>query len=165
MAILLVVIAFQSFGSGGEAPKRLDLQQLSQAVKGGEITKAVWQGNTLEGEFKDGTRFVASVPELNRGGSPPLQEMLRDGNVKLEIASPPMTAAFLQIFATIALPLLIVVTIYFLILRPARRSYGGGDPEAQTRIAQLERALGQAHMEIQILREALVTRNIEGLSS
>ena len=72
-----------------------------------------------------------------------------------------MTEALLQILAVVALPLLILVAIYFLVLRPASR----GGPDAQGRIAQLERALGRAHMEIQILREALTTRNNEGLSS
>ncbi len=124
LAVVLCIIAMQTLspagGLMGTSPKRLDLQQLGQSVKSGEVVKATWQGNTLEGDLKDGTKFIASVPDVNGNGSVPTQDMLRNGNVKLEIANPPMTAALLQVLATIALPIMIVVAIYFLVLRPAQ---------------------------------------------
>ncbi|RYG23509.1 ATP-dependent zinc metalloprotease FtsH, partial [bacterium] len=125
LAVVLCIAALQMVGPGsgmlvGNSPKKYDLQQLSEAVKKGDITKATWQGTTLEGSLADGTRFETSVPDPNSGGSAPIQEMLQQGNVKVSFASPPVTAALLQVLATIALPLMIVGLIYFLVLRPAQ---------------------------------------------
>lgn len=167
LAIILCVVTMQWLGSGraplGNELKRLDIQSLTQSVRAGEVVRATWQGNTLEGDLKDGTKFLVNVPQLSWASSVPTQEMLRSGNVKLEFANPPITGALLQILTMIAFPLLVVAAFYFLMLRPSQRNVRG--PEDQSRVASLEQALGQAHMEIQVLREALIAKTTEGLSS
>ena len=124
LAVVLCIIAMQTLspagGVLGNSPKRYNSQDLAKSVKAGEITKVTWQGTTLDGDLKDGTKFTMSVQDPSSSGSVPTQELLRNGNVNVEIANPPMTAALLQVLATIALPIMIVVAIYFLVLRPAQ---------------------------------------------
>jgi ATP-dependent Zn protease len=163
LAVVLCVFALQMLPSGGAGagPKQFDVQQLTQAVNSGEVTKASWQDNVLKGDLKDGTQFVMNVPEISSAGSLPTQDLLRGANVKLKIANSPTASMPLALLAALTMPLLIIIAIYFLVLRPANRGGSGG----QGRIAELERALGQAHLEIQALREALSAKTMEGLSS
>ncbi len=123
LVVVMCVAAMQMLGSSnglGLMPKTqsFDLQRLNQEAK--NIDKATWQGAVLEGTLKDGTQFTANVPDPNSPGGSEIQKNLLGAGAKLNIATPPMTAALLQVLATIALPLMIVGLIYFLVLRPAQ---------------------------------------------
>lgn len=162
LTVIIAIAALQSFGGGGSGgAKAFDTQDLRQAAKAGEITRAVWRGTEIQGELKDGTRFTTIVPDANVAGSLPIQETLRQANVKLEYASPGIAGLAVRVLAMLAFPLLIVGLVYFLVLRPAT----AGTPSTNARIERLERALDQAQTEINQLREALSAKGAHGLSS
>jgi len=159
-AIAIAVVAMQSIPSRNGRPRHLDMAELTRAAGGQEIVKATWRGSTLEGFLKDGTAFVTVVPEMNSMGSTPVQELLLLNHVNWENAEPSSGRAALSILAMFALPLLIVGAAYFLILRPAGRSFS-----TEARIDRLEQALAQAQAEISQLREALRSSKATSLSS
>ncbi len=135
LAVVLCVAALQVLNPSGGAlgmmpqKKTLNTQELYQSIVDNRIVDANWQGNLMEGKFyanaddkkvQKTTNFESVVPDPNSGGSNTLQQLIQQYKPKIALANPPMTAALLQVLATIALPIMIVGLIYFLVLRPAQ---------------------------------------------
>ena len=122
IVVCLVAVAMLGPSAGSPfGPSKKPLTQSELLANAGNIEKASWQGNTIEGTMKDHVgQFEATVPDQNSQAGANIAKTLTDRGVNLVYATPPASAALLQVLTAIALPLMIVGLIYFLVLRPAQ---------------------------------------------
>ncbi len=122
--IVVCLLAVAMLGPSAGSPFGSSKKPFTQSellAHAGDIEKASWQGNTIEGTMKDHVaQFEATVPDQNSQAGANIAKTLTDKGVNLVYATPPASAALLQVLTAIALPLMIVGLIYFLVLRPAQ---------------------------------------------
>ncbi len=104
----------------GSPPKELKSWQLNDFILKGLVASAEWQQSTLKGELKDGTKFTATVPDINGPGSNDYESFLRSNHVPYQRLEPPVSSTILNVLGVIAFPLMLIALIYFLVLRPAQ---------------------------------------------
>ncbi len=105
---------------GGKTTQPLRYDQLVTALKEKKVKTANWQQNSLTGELRNGTQYVATVPEKDSEGAKSLVEKLEASDVEFQYDHPPVIAMVLSVLSVIAFPLLILAVIYFLLIRPAQ---------------------------------------------
>jgi cell division protease FtsH len=119
--VILVVLmgVFQSFSSRGRAQPELAYSDFMSQVKQGNVAEVVIDGQTIRGQMRGGTAFLAVSPETNNSAM--VGELLNN-NVKFSGSLPKETPILLQLlFNAFPILLLIAVWVYFM-----RQMQGGG---------------------------------------
>ena len=110
---------------GGSA-RELDTYSLNDAIKNHQIISAEWQRTTLSGVLKPEGRFTARVADVSGPSAGEFEKFLRDNNVPYRIMDPPATTTIVGVLGVVAFPLLLIVLIYFLVLRPVQMGATSG---------------------------------------
>ena len=82
---------------GGKTTQPLRYDQLVTALKAKDIKTANWQQNSLTGELKNGTQYVATVPEKDSEGAKALVEMIVASGAEFQYDNPPVIAMVLSV--------------------------------------------------------------------
>jgi cell division protease FtsH len=102
----------------GTGPRDLKTWELNDQINKKNIESAEWTQTTLTGKLKDTKEaFEANVPEYNSSASVALQNQLNANGIHYDVKRPPVTAALLGILGVVFFPIMILVVIYFLVLR------------------------------------------------
>ena len=131
-ALLTVVLSFAALvallamagnptglGMGGKV-EQYSYSQVIAKVKKKEVTKIEWQGRTVNGTNKDGSKFTAMGVDSESNGGQSLIEAADASGTELEIKGPPVSSLVGGILSIIAFPLILVACFYFFVVRPAQ---------------------------------------------
>jgi len=122
----LVIIAGFSMLNGSGVLGHSQPLHFTSADLSSHITKAdivgplEWQQDELRGTLKGGSTFTMNVPTPESAGGAGLALQLDKGNVGYKIMQPPVSTALVGLLSMIAFPLMIVLLLYFFVLRPAQ---------------------------------------------
>lgn len=126
IAAVAVVNLFYSSPTGGvfsgvtKTPKQYDMSQLSAHIEAKDIADATWQQTHFTGVLKNGDKFDALVPDQGSAASTDLQQALRANHTPFKYDQPPLSSGIVAALSLLAGPLMIILLIYFLVLRPAQ---------------------------------------------
>jgi cell division protease FtsH len=122
-AVLLVIVLMNVFGPanggflGPSQRAEINLDQLKTEAENKNITKARWQQDEITATLKDGKEVYFIV---GPGMQEQVSKLLIDYGVPVKNERPPAITSILSILSMIAFPVLIVVLLYFFVLRPAQ---------------------------------------------
>jgi len=123
VSLVLITVLFTSFLQDGQKTKTLNLNELAEMINKGEVAKIVASGNKLEIDLKDGTKSEAKK-ETEVGLSETLKNLGVDASalrqVTLEIKDESGFRFWLGILLPTLLPLIIIIAIFWFIMRQAR---------------------------------------------
>jgi cell division protease FtsH len=125
IALIALLNALSPTGGfmGGGQVRELSYSDLISEIESKNIQEGVWQQNTFRGQFTaeaGGGRFEARVPSQNEQTAPEFQQLLRQHNVRFEFEGPPVSAGILSILSIAIFPLLILLLLWFFVLKPAQ---------------------------------------------
>ncbi len=131
LAVVVVVLAFNVFSGGSgllgqsaKPTKPFNMQELYVHIEAKDensrIKKANWQQSRITGVLGDNTKFEAQVPDQHDPSAVTLATAFQQNNVPLEYDQPPFSNGVLTIISMFGFPLMILLLIYFLVLRPAQ---------------------------------------------
>ncbi|MEM6603505.1 MAG: ATP-dependent zinc metalloprotease FtsH [Pseudomonadota bacterium] len=95
--------------------------QFKNAVEAGQITKAIVQGDKVNGFTKDGTAFSVQTT-----GNPALADELSAQNVPQVIVKSPESGSITSYLLTSILPILLLVGLWFYLMRQVQGGGAGG---------------------------------------
>lgn len=102
----------------GNGPRHMNTSELYDQIGKKNIESAEWTQTTFSGKLKENKEsFEANVPEYNSAASQTLQQLLVTNGVPFDVKRPPVTAALFSILSYIFFPVMILVVIYFLVIR------------------------------------------------
>ncbi len=125
--ILWVIIAavllsiFQNFKEG-PTPPEISYTNFVDEVQNDRVRSVVVQGQLIEGEHHDGTRFITVRPELADNG---MMNDLLNHNVNVEGKEPKQRSVWMQLLMA-AFPILLIVLIFMFFMRQMQGGAGGG---------------------------------------
>ena len=105
---------------GGKAPEQLAITDLFAKLRDNEITSAEWQMTKISGKLKNGNDYEALVGTPDTPIAEKIYSAFDDAKVKLTNVPPPPITNVVSILSIIAFPLMILLMIWFLVLRPAQ---------------------------------------------
>ncbi|GIV02593.1 MAG: ATP-dependent zinc metalloprotease FtsH [Fimbriimonadales bacterium] len=129
--VVLVVWFLSSQGGVGlipgmEPPREIAVAQLVQDVKANRVNEVVWDGDRLTAIYKDGSRRIAIGWQYGTDAGLRLYENLtNEGFDKVTVKRPLLSEGMVGLLMTFLLPVLIIVGLWFLLIRPAQ---SGGNP-------------------------------------
>ncbi len=127
VTVVVLITAMQLFTDpkglnimGGPAPTQLAATQLLTEVKQGNIKNGKWQLDKITGDTKSGQAYEARVGDQTSELAGLIMNTFESNDVKLELLSAPPITNVLSLLSFIALPLMLGLMIWFLVLRPAQ---------------------------------------------
>ncbi|RMG24566.1 MAG: ATP-dependent zinc metalloprotease FtsH [Armatimonadetes bacterium] len=109
-----------------EPPREIAVAQLVQDVKANRVNEVVWDGDRLTAIYKDGSRRIAIGWQYGTDAGLRLYENLtNEGFDKVTVKRPLLSEGMVGLLMTFLLPILIIVGLWFLLIRPAQ---SGGNP-------------------------------------
>lgn len=122
--IALGVWFLSSLSSGGGVlfggPKTITYSTLLNDARDGRIEAGEYQQTKFTATYKDGTKVVANVPNVESPAGGELLVRLSEFGVKVNKLDPPISEGMMGILVTLLLPIGILVLIWFLLIRPAQ---------------------------------------------
>ncbi|KAA0228052.1 MAG: ATP-dependent zinc metalloprotease FtsH [Fimbriimonadales bacterium] len=122
--IALGVWFLSSLSSGGGVlfggPKTITYSTLLNDARDGRIDAGEYQQTKFTATYKDGTKVVANVPNVESPAGGELLARLSEYGVKVNKLDPPISEGMMGILVTLLLPIGILVLIWFLLIRPAQ---------------------------------------------
>ncbi|MBV6458096.1 MAG: ATP-dependent zinc metalloprotease FtsH [Fimbriimonadaceae bacterium] len=104
----------------GRGPTELNVGTLISNVKEGKIAKAEWRQTEISGEFADGKKFYAKVPDVNSSGGLEIQKVLNDYKVTWSILDPPISQGVIAFLSMLIVPALLIFALWFFVFRSAQ---------------------------------------------
>lgn len=108
----------------GPKPVMLKNNELMKAIEENKIAEANWQGTSLTGtfkkDFKSGAEFIATVPDQNSASAASIQNSLNATGVNWQFEHPPLIAGVINLVGMLIIPIMFMVLLWFLVLRPAQ---------------------------------------------
>ncbi len=128
IVVLGVLFLLNSLGTGssmgsvlGTKTEPLDISTLKQQVVEGNVKRAVWQGEMITGELRNGTKFQARVYDKNSNAASELIKFFDENKVAYSIEGPSFGQQAMPIIGALLLPVLLVVAFYFFFIKPAQQ--------------------------------------------
>ncbi len=122
--IALLLIALFNVFEGGmtqNQQQEIGFSDFVQAVESGEVSRTVIQGDTVKGEFVDGTKFQALVPpDAN------VTERLINNNVRFKVETVDNTSSFISSIFISLLPVLLFIGIWVYFMKQMQGGGKGG---------------------------------------
>ena len=108
----------------GPKPVLLRNNELMKAIEENKIAEANWQGTSFTGTFKKdykgGAEFIATVPDQNSASAANIQSSLTAAGVNWQFEHPPLITGILNLVGMFIIPVMFLVLLWFLVLRPAQ---------------------------------------------
>ncbi len=109
---------------GAKPPKQLTVTELRKAVESKEIAKGKWQLDKITGDYAkpsgDKLTYEARVGTQDSALGAEVFKFFDENGADLDTAGPPPIASVVSVLGFIAFPLLVLLMIWFLVLRPAQ---------------------------------------------
>lgn len=120
--LFLLLALFQMFSgtTGTQRPSELSYDRLKQHIDSGDVSEATIRGNEITGKLNDDTLFVAQLPELNEIG-----DRLVDKGAKVTF-SDESSNRLLSILLSSWLPILVIIGVWFFLIRQMQGGGKGG---------------------------------------
>jgi len=118
---LVLMLVFQNFTPRHGVSRSVDYSDFITSVKGGQVSKAVLDGPTIEFEMQDGSKQFTYSPETSNG---PLIGMLLENQVRIEAQPPNRQGILMQIFIS-WFPFLLLIAVWIYLMRQMQGGANG----------------------------------------
>ncbi len=121
--VLVIFVGAALIGGNGQnvfgvQATQLKTSALNEQIQKKNLEKVEWTQQTLTGRISSsGETFEANVPEPQTALGTDLARRLDQAGIQYDIKRPPVTQALLSILGVVFFPIMILVVIYFLVLR------------------------------------------------
>ncbi len=105
---------------GGDPPEELAVTELLAKLENKEIKNGKWQQLKIAGELANGRTYEARVGSQESQLAPSIVAAFDKAGLKLNFMDPPPINGVLSVLSFVAFPLMILLMIWFLVLRPAQ---------------------------------------------
>jgi len=117
---LVLMLVFQNF-TPRHVSRAVDYSDFISSVKGGQVSKALLDGPTIEFEMQDGSKQFTYSPESDNG---PLIGMLLEHQVRIEAQPPDRQGILMQIFIS-WFPFLLLIAVWIYLMRQMQGGASG----------------------------------------
>ncbi|MGE3773556.1 MAG: ATP-dependent zinc metalloprotease FtsH [Gammaproteobacteria bacterium] len=117
---LVLMLVFQNF-TPRHVSRAVDYSDFISSVKGGQVSKALLDGPTIEFEMQDGSKQFTYSPETDNG---PLIGMLLEHQVRIEAQPPDRQGILMQIFIS-WFPFLLLIAVWIYLMRQMQGGASG----------------------------------------
>ena len=118
---LVLMLVFQNFTPRHGVSRSVDYSDFITSVKGGQVSKALLDGPTIEFEMQDGSKQFTYSPETDNG---PLIGMLLENQVRIEAQPPDRQGILMQIFIS-WFPFLLLIAVWIYLMRQMQGGASG----------------------------------------
>ena len=118
---LVLMLVFQNFTPRHGVSRAVGYSDFINSVKGGQVSRSVLDGQTIEFEMSDGSRLFTYSPETDNSA---LIGMLLDNNVRIEAQPPERQGLLMQIFIS-WFPFLLLIAVWVYLMRQMQGGGGG----------------------------------------
>ncbi|HRF59733.1 MAG TPA: ATP-dependent zinc metalloprotease FtsH [Fimbriimonadaceae bacterium] len=118
--ILMNALNSNGIGRSGSTVVELNYGEFREKVDTTQVLKASWQGTEITGELTGKQAFKATVPDLNSEAAGNLIKLMDEKKVNWQPERAPVGATLLNLLAMFAMPILIVILLWFFLIRPAQ---------------------------------------------
>jgi len=118
---LVLMLVFQNFTPRHGVSRAVDYSDFISSVKGGQVSKALLDGPTIEFEMQDGSKQFTYSPETDNG---PLIGMLLENQVRIEAQPPDRQGILMQIFIS-WFPFLLLIAVWIYLMRQMQGGASG----------------------------------------
>ena len=121
------MFSVRMFGTQVEPVTELDYTELVSNLREGNIPRITSIGNTVEGEFTDGKKFSAILPEEVRGNffNDYLKDKVDSKQISYDARQIPKTPWYIEILPTIMI-LVVFAVFWFVFMQQSQGGGGGG---------------------------------------
>ena len=129
LVVFLAIAALSVFSSGSGsfsfAPERkvLSLSDFYTKLKANAVDTADWQQQQITGKLtgdEPGKLYKVLVPEVSTPGGAEVMKELKSSKAIWKLEDPPAINAVMSVISVMVFPIMILLLIYFLVLRPAQ---------------------------------------------
>ena len=120
IAIVLLTV-FQSFGTTGRQVNTLDYSTFLERVDNNQISRVVFEGDTIKGVLLSGEHFVTYSPETD---NTVLIGELKKGRVQIEATAPKGQNILVSLFIN-SFPVLLLIGVWVYFMRQMQGGAGG----------------------------------------
>jgi cell division protease FtsH len=120
IAIVLLTV-FQSFGTGGRMSEPLDYSTFLELVEAGQVEDVNFEGDTIKGRQKNGSRFVTYSPETDNTA---LIGELKRNRVQIRASAPKGQNILVSLFIN-SFPVLLLIGVWVYFMRQMQGGAGG----------------------------------------
>ncbi|MBL8088095.1 MAG: ATP-dependent zinc metalloprotease FtsH [Chthonomonas sp.] len=123
--VFVAIMLLNVFGEnkqlfGGTGPVKFTTSKFMEAVDNRQVKDAQWQEKSITGKLTDGRSYevVAFSPDSNSGED--LKKRMEAGGVDYGVIPPPQTQSFIMLASYLAVPILLLLAMWFFVIRPAQ---------------------------------------------
>lgn len=119
----------------------LSLSELIDRAEAKEVRTAVWRSDMVTGQLKDGTTYQTRVADIESPLGYSTFQRLELGGVEVKNECPPSSAKILPLIGFLFVPLIFIVTFYYLFVKPAQTPTSGFSPprgSPEERLAKID---------------------------
>ena len=119
--LLMTLIPSNSGLFGSNPPQQLSMSDFEQGLTKKTIKSVDWQQTTISGKFSNGSSFeVNPVPDSNSPAGDTLGKEISASGADFHLKNAPVSTQVLNLLSVLIFPVMIIVIIYFLVLRPVQ---------------------------------------------